>query len=344
MTLTPEGELTVTDNGPGMSTALIDRSLDYDIRVSDKTYYVSPSRGQLGNALKCLWAAPYALDPDDPGSVEVVSLGVDHRIRVTVDRIAQQPRLEHTQTEAPICRNGTSITLVAPKVACYESWDEIDDFYKSTQALVETYAAFNPHATFQLTCDERTLDYPATTPTWQKWLPSDKTSPFWYEPEHFTALIAAYLHRERGRTVKPKPSESLCPSSTASVPASSKRRCWRRLNYRGATCMIWCEDDELVDPSVQRLLEAMQAQARPVNPKKLGILGKAHLLAVLSQHHGVDPERCWYKKVVGEAAGLSCVLEVAFGVCLHMEPTSSGVSWPASTGPRPRRRASPLNR
>ena len=204
VTLTPEGELTVTDNGPGMSTALIDRSLDYDIRVSDKTYYVSPSRGQLGNALKCLWAAPYALDPEDPGSVEVVSLGVDHRIRVTVDRIAQQPRLEHTQTEAPICRNGTSITLVAPKVACYESWDEIDDFYKSTQALVETYAAFNPHATFQLTCDERTLDYPATTPTWQKWLPSDKTSPFWYEPEHFTALIAAYLHRERatGRQAK----------------------------------------------------------------------------------------------------------------------------------------------
>jgi DNA topoisomerase VI subunit B len=117
VTLTPEGELTVTDNGPGMSTALIDRSLDYDIRVSDKTYYVSPSRGQLGNALKCLWAAPYALDPDDPGFVEVVSLGVEHRIRVTVDRIAQQPRLTHTQTEAPICRNGTSITLTAPKVA-----------------------------------------------------------------------------------------------------------------------------------------------------------------------------------------------------------------------------------
>jgi hypothetical protein len=42
------------------------------------------------------------------------------------------------------------------------------------------------------------------------------------------------------------------------------------------------QDDQLVEASVQRLLEAMRAQARPVNPKKLGILGKAHLLAVLS--------------------------------------------------------------
>jgi DNA topoisomerase VI subunit B len=116
VTLTPDG-LTVVDNGPGMSPALIERSLDYDVRVSDKTYYVSPSRGQLGNALKCLWAMPYAIDPDHPGSVEVVSSGVEHRIAVTVDRIAQVPRLEHDVEEAPICRNGTKITLHASKIA-----------------------------------------------------------------------------------------------------------------------------------------------------------------------------------------------------------------------------------
>ena len=38
VTLTPRG-FTVADNGPGMSQALIERSLDYDIRVSDKMYY-----------------------------------------------------------------------------------------------------------------------------------------------------------------------------------------------------------------------------------------------------------------------------------------------------------------
>ena len=116
ITISPEG-LIVADNGPGLPPALIDRSLDYNLRVSDKTYYVSPSRGQLGNALKCLWAAPYAIDPDHPGHVEVVSLGTQHRIAVTVDRIAQEPWLEHLVAEAPICRKGTSITVIAPKIA-----------------------------------------------------------------------------------------------------------------------------------------------------------------------------------------------------------------------------------
>lgn len=53
--------ISVQDNGPGLPAATLERSLDYMVRVSDKTYYTSPSRGQLGNALKCLWAIPYVL-------------------------------------------------------------------------------------------------------------------------------------------------------------------------------------------------------------------------------------------------------------------------------------------
>ena len=117
ITLSPQG-FTVEDNGPGMSQELIERSLDYDIRVSDKMYYVSPTRGQLGNALKCLWAAPYAIDDGKmPGAIEVISQGIQHRVVATVDRIAQQPRLQHTMTKAPICKNGTKITVTAPKLA-----------------------------------------------------------------------------------------------------------------------------------------------------------------------------------------------------------------------------------
>lgn len=115
VTVTPEG-FTVADNGPGMDAALIARSLDYEIRVSDKMYYVSPSRGQLGNALKCLWAAPYAIDPDAPGSVEVASLGLHHHITVTVDRIAQEPKVVHHQIEGFV-KSGASLTVTAPKVA-----------------------------------------------------------------------------------------------------------------------------------------------------------------------------------------------------------------------------------
>lgn len=44
--------LVVSDNGPGLPLAVLKKSLDYAVRVSDKTGYVSPSRGQQGNALK----------------------------------------------------------------------------------------------------------------------------------------------------------------------------------------------------------------------------------------------------------------------------------------------------
>src|SRR5262249_8135137 len=38
--------LRVSDNGPGMPVETLRRSLDYAVRVSDKAYYCSPTRGQ----------------------------------------------------------------------------------------------------------------------------------------------------------------------------------------------------------------------------------------------------------------------------------------------------------
>jgi DNA topoisomerase VI subunit B len=335
--LTPDG-FTVVDNGPGMPPALIERSLDYDIRVSDKTYYVSPSRGQLGNALKCLWAAPYAIDPDHPGHVEVVSLGVQHRIRVTVDRIAQVPRLAHHEAEAPICRNGTVITISAPKIARFHAWEEIDDFDKPAQDLIATYAAFNPHATFQLNLPEVTLDYPATTPGWQKWLPSHKTSPLWYEPDHLMALMAAYLNRERatglpGKTIRGFVSEFDGLSTSAKQKAVLAIAGLSRSYLHDLV-----HEDQLSAADVERLLRAMQAEARPVNPKKLGILGKNHPLTILCRQYQVDPGQFWYKRDWGEASGLPFLLEVAFGVYRRGSSETSrrilaGINWAAAPPP-----------
>src|SRR5262249_28369663 len=67
----------VRDNGPGLPESTIQRSLDYLVRVSDKANYVSPSRGQLGNALKCVWAAPFVADGEH-GKVEVSTAGKTH--------------------------------------------------------------------------------------------------------------------------------------------------------------------------------------------------------------------------------------------------------------------------
>ena len=288
-------------------------TVEYDIRVSDKTYYVSPSRGQLGNALKCVWAAPYAIDPEQPGSVEVTSLGVQHRIAVTVDRIAQEPMLAHTLTEQPVVETGSSVTVMAPKVACYYEWDDIEDFYKSVEMLIETYVAFNPHATFALQTPDACLEAPATTPHWHKWLPSHKTSPCWYESEHLTALIAAYLSQERaGGRVKTL-REFVSEFDGLSTSAKQKAVLESALLSR-AYLHDFIEGDSLCESHVTKLLQAMQAEARPVNPTKLGVLGKDHLMQIMGQRHRIDPQKFFYKKVWGEASGLPCVLEVAFGV------------------------------
>ncbi len=117
ITLEPDA-LSIRDNDPGLPVATLERSLDYLVRVSDKVYYVSPSRGQLGNALKCVWAAPY-MARGEAGYVEVTTGGITHRIAVSLDRIAQQPDLRQLTLPDGIVKNGTLVKLVWPGIlAC----------------------------------------------------------------------------------------------------------------------------------------------------------------------------------------------------------------------------------
>ena len=104
VTLTPDA-FGVQDNGPGLPEETLVRSLDYLVRVSDKSYYISPTRGQLGNALKCVWAAPFVAD-GARGRVDVTTGGTRHQIEVTLDRIAQEPRIEHARHADRTVRTG----------------------------------------------------------------------------------------------------------------------------------------------------------------------------------------------------------------------------------------------
>lgn len=50
--------LAISDNGPSMPPELINKILDYNVRVSDKMAYRSPTRGAQGNALKTVIGIP----------------------------------------------------------------------------------------------------------------------------------------------------------------------------------------------------------------------------------------------------------------------------------------------
>ena len=52
--------IVVADNGPGIPARVVQKILDYSVRVSSREAYVSPTRGAQGNALKTILAMPFA--------------------------------------------------------------------------------------------------------------------------------------------------------------------------------------------------------------------------------------------------------------------------------------------
>ena len=86
--------ITVEDNGPGIPADVVEDILDFSVRVSSREAYVCPTRGAQGNALKTILAMPFVLD-GQRGRVEIEARGAQHIIDFGVDRIRQQPTVEH---------------------------------------------------------------------------------------------------------------------------------------------------------------------------------------------------------------------------------------------------------
>ena len=175
--------LTVTDTGPGLSEEVLKKSLDYMIRVSDKNNYISPSRGQLGNALKCVWAAPFVLSGHS--FIEVFTNGKRYEIEVRVDEIKQAPLINFTVSDDSFVKNGCSIKIHSPELASllvtendYRD-DPVDDFFK----LIDGYGLFNPGAGIKAHLPGYEMYDPTTEADLiKKWAPTDPTSPYWYDP------------------------------------------------------------------------------------------------------------------------------------------------------------------
>jgi DNA topoisomerase VI subunit B len=100
----------IADNGSGLSPETITGSLNYDVRISDKKWYVGPTRGQLGSALKTLWPA-CAVATGKRSIVEVTACGVHHTITAYSGEIKS-----HEQKPATV-KNGTFIKVHWPEIA-----------------------------------------------------------------------------------------------------------------------------------------------------------------------------------------------------------------------------------
>lgn len=313
--------VTVEDNGPGLPASTLERSIDYLIRVSDKACYVSPSRGQLGNALKCIWAAPFVVNGEH-GRVTVATAAGTREIDVSLDRIAGEPQITLT-LGAPIVKNGTRIEMHWPGIAGYPAtpiWPlstnplRTGSLFHRVCALLERYAAINAHGTFaaHLTGPApEHREWIASGPC-SKWTPSQPTSPHWYTTELLRNLVAGYLGTER----KGEPTKTIRAfvAEFAGLLSSAKQRAVTiDAGIHGPLTAMLLPDGLDVDPDqIESLLTAMQKHSRPVKPEALGEIGEAHTRRYMAEYRGADEGTITYARRRGTADGLPYVLEVAF--------------------------------
>jgi hypothetical protein len=345
--------ITVADNGPGLPEATLKAAYDFTIRASNREAYVSPCRGAQGNALKTLLPMPRVLDPDH-GKLIVTAHGRRHEITCRADPISQQPVILDTpipakSTNSLADRGAKKLALSGTEVRL--EWGARSDSggdvvwpfgrmlplakpyfpgqptaAEMFRALVEGFAVFNPHATITLDWFGAKTTWEATDPPWQKWRPHQPTSPHWYEQRHLERLIGAYITHEREVEADRLVSEFVAEFD--GLTRSGKRtKVLTEAGLKRARLSDLVKDGHLDGERIALLLAAMKRQTRPVNPKRLGLIGEEHLKRRLLAM-GVKPESFSYEKELSKpkstnsqnAAGdkasfpdVPHVLEAAFG-------------------------------
>jgi DNA topoisomerase VI subunit B len=312
--------VTVTDNGPGIPAKIVKGVLDYSIRISDKKHYVAPTRGQLGNALKCVVAAPFVAT-GDKSLIEITARGRRHTIEIELDRIAQQPVISHRTDTAP-AGIGTILKIHWRDLASYFE-PNYQDLYRSPQLelavaeLIADYAAFNPHVSFTLGRVRRE----ALVPSWEKWRTDAPTSAHWYRPQDLRALIAAHIN-ERDLPVR-----DFVASFAGLARSNVRAQVLEAAQIKGAHLSDLVHNGDVDMSSVERLLAAMQELSRPVLPKRLGVIGKENVTAYFKSFSAERVE--YFKKAAVDSEGLPVVVEGAFALRKEGESTKYifGLNW-----------------
>jgi DNA topoisomerase VI subunit B len=309
---TERSEIVIADNGPGLPVETLGSVLDYSIRVSSREAYVSPSRGQQGNALKCVIAMPFALD-GTRGATVVESQGQAHRIVFEMDPVRREPRILREIAPSNV-QTGTRITVHWPEKASHLLEAAEDRFVQT----VCNFTTFNPHLTIRSRWNEREfLNLPATDREWRKWRTCDPTSAHWYEVDQFERYMAAHIARDQdqgksGRTVRDFITE------LRGLARSGKQKIV--LAETGASGVPLATFFAGGRSAVASLLASCQRHTRSVKPEELGLIGAEHLLEDCSAA-GAAAESFKYRRHLGTTQGsLPYAIEAAFAYCPDEPP------------------------
>jgi hypothetical protein len=295
--------LYIGDNGAGIDPGTVQRILNYSTRTSDKSAYRSPTRGAQGNAFKTVLGIPTALGSHKPVTIE--AKGVRHTVQPTVDP-AGVSHVSYDQEQSPE-RTGTLIRLELPS-----SGQSIDP-----KRWARGFALFNPHAFVKILVSKKapkqaktsrvrsgSFYKPTASPEWRKFLPTDLTSPWWYDDSAMGKLVFQHLNaaKQGGKDLTLR--EFVLQFRGLSASAKTK-----------AICDQFPEINRLSDfknnpNEAARLLNAMQEETKPPSPDMLGCVGEEHFRSLFERWYGV--KRFWYQKTREVVDGVPFVIEAAF--------------------------------
>jgi hypothetical protein len=298
--------IVVEDNGPGIPSETIAGIIDYDIRVSSREAYISPTRGRQGNALKTILPMAYVLGGKVRGETWIEARGVKHRILFTVNQIRQEPVVKDVQARSRI-GTGTRVTVFWPSEI---DVDEIGD-------LLQQFIWVNPHLTLRFTVDGKTrIHCKASNSDWTKYRACDATSAHWYSLEQFERYAAALIdhdQQKRPRTGREKMTVREFVAQFRGMSATEKQKqILRELDAAHLTLSeFFGSEMEVNHQRMKKLLGLIQRHARPVRPELLGVVGGEHLRR-LSVSLGGEPQSFKYFISTGQSdGGLPYVVEIA---------------------------------
>ena len=324
-TIVTANAITIADNGPGIPPEVVERILDYSVRVSSREAYVAPDRGAQGNALKTIIAMPFVLDGTS-GHVDIEAHGVRHRITARVDRIRQEPVLDH-QPEPSDVKTGTHLTMHWPNSAS----SILEEAEAQFLQIAQSFAFLNPHLDLTLAWGGTQYHWPATDPAWAKWLPRNPTSPHWYREPELARLIAAYLSAD-AVTGRERLAREFVAEFRGLSGSAKQKRVLEATGLARQPLSALAAGDDLDHERVGALLAAMQAHSKPVPSMGLGIIGRAHLEA-RCRELGAEMASFEYGKQIGITASLPWVIETAFAWrgddCEEARTLVTGVNWSA---------------
>lgn len=322
-----EDRLSVQDNGPGLSANTIPTILDYSVRVSSREAYCEPVRGAQGNALKTLVAMPFVLSGEQEGRLTVQARGVAHHITVRVDRIRQQPIIEHQAEPAPQVQTGTLVQIHWPRSACSLLGD-----WARMYKLALTFVCLNPHLTLTFRhFAQQACDWPAIDVKWPKWTAQAAHIAQWYSPERFARLIAAHLAHD-AEAGKPRLVSDFISEFRGFTRSSHRTPILKALALDRQPLTIFATPDGVDRTQTDRLLAELQRHSRAPDPNKLGLVGKERIRQRFEQG-GYHLVTFRYQRLIGcERGGLPRIFEAAFAYHPTCERRLllTGINWSAA--------------